>query len=70
MKSNSWYDKEEDIFGINIDTKEKYWKSVELKNGIVVDISKNGKVVGFEIPNARKIFVGEAGKILETVKTH
>lgn len=67
---NIWYDKGEDIFGINVDTKEKYWKSVELKNGIVVDISKKGTVVGFEIPNASKVFAGKAEKILETVRTH
>ncbi len=68
MKKLSWYDEQEDIFGININAKKKYWKSIELKNGVIIDISKNGQIIGFEIPNAKKIFSGKAEKILQTTK--
>ena len=37
------YDKEEDILNIQIQDKE-YWKSIELPNGIVIDVSKDGSI--------------------------
>ena len=40
----SWYDKEDDILNIQFE-KEGYWKSVELGNGIIADISKDGKMI-------------------------
>lgn len=46
----NWYDKEEDILGIQIKEAE-YWKSIELPNGIILDISKNEEVIGIEIHN-------------------
>lgn len=64
MKKTYWYDKEEDILGANI-SNEAYWKSIELPNGIIIDISKNGKIVGLEIANAKKIFSKQAKKVLE-----
>ena len=71
MAKQSWYDKEEDILGIQLD-KAEYWKSVELPNGIVIDISKDGKIIAIEISNAKKVFSGEARKVItasETPKT-
>ena len=62
-----WYDKEEDILGINIQDK-KYWKSIELPNGITIDISKNGDIMGIEIHKASKIFSGDVKKVIETAK--
>ena len=59
-----WYDNEEDILGIRIDEGD-YWKTIELPNGINIDISKEGKITGFEIFNASKIFSGNSSKILE-----
>ena len=54
-KMKSSYDKEEDI--LNVQLQEKgYWKSVELPNGIVLDITKDGKIMGIEILRASKIF--------------
>lgn len=63
----SWYDKEEDILGIQIQDKG-YWKSVELSNGIVIDLSKEGHVIGIEILEASKIFSGDTQKIIQVAK--
>ena len=62
-----WYDKEEDILGIRIQDKE-YWKSIELPNGIVIDISKDGEVIGIEIHRAHKIFSGDIKRVIESAK--
>ncbi|MBU0662531.1 MAG: DUF2283 domain-containing protein [Candidatus Diapherotrites archaeon] len=64
MKKVTWYDKEEDIMGIQLFNGD-YWKSIELPNGIVIDISKDGKVLGMEIANAKRIFSGETKKVIE-----
>lgn len=53
-----WYDEEEDILGIQI-TKDKYWKSIELPNGIIIDISKKGIITGMEVLRASKVFRGD-----------
>ena len=63
-----WYDKEEDILGVRLQDKE-YWKSVELQNGIVIDISKDGTIIGIEIPQASKMFLKDMKQILESAKT-
>lgn len=63
----NWYDKEEDVLGIHIQDKE-YWKSVELPNGIIIDISKNGDIIGIEVLRASKIFSGDIKKVIETAK--
>ena len=39
----NWYDKDEDIFNIQL-KKEGYWKSVELPNGVIIDIAKDGSI--------------------------
>ncbi len=63
MKKN-WYDKEEDILGVRIRDGE-YWKSIELPNGIVIDISKDGQIIGMEIHRASRIFSGDKKIIIE-----
>jgi len=63
----TWYDKEEDILNIELDD-AKYWKSVELPNGVVFDISKNGKITAIEILGASKLLRGDAKKIIEQAK--
>jgi len=65
IKKERWYDKEEDILGIQIFDGE-YWKSIELPHGIVIDIAKDGKILGIEIANAKKVFSGKTKKVLET----
>ena len=63
-----WYDEEADVLNIEINDKE-YWKSVELPNGIVIDISKDGSMTSIEILNASKLFYGDAHKIIESAKS-
>ena len=58
-----WYDKEEDILNFEFDSGE-YWKSIELPNGIVIDLNKNGKVKAIEILKASKIFSGDAKRAI------
>ena len=60
-----WYDVEEDLLGVRLQ-EESYWKSIELPNGIVLDISKNGSIIGMEIPKASKIFSGDVKKVIES----
>lgn len=61
----TWYDKEEDILNIQIKV-EGYWKSVELPNGVVIDVAKDGTISGIEILRASKIFSGDVKKVIET----
>ena len=63
----NWYDTEEDVLGIHFQDKE-YWKSVELPNGITVDISKDGTIIGLEILGASKIFSGDVKRVIDTAK--
>lgn len=63
----SWYDKEEDILNLELSDKE-YWKSIELANGIVLDISKDGSITGIEILKASKIFSGDVHKVIEAAE--
>lgn len=62
-----WYDKEEDILGARLENKN-YWKSIELPNGIVIDISKDGSIIGIEIQKASNIFSGDVKQVLEFAK--
>jgi len=62
-----WYDEEEDILGIQI-AKDKYWKSIELPNGIIIDISKKGFITGIEVLRASKVFRGDTGMVIEMAK--
>ncbi|MFQ5531524.1 MAG: DUF2283 domain-containing protein [Candidatus Nanoarchaeia archaeon] len=64
-----WYDKEEDIFGARLQEKE-YWKSIELGNGIVLDISKDGSVIGIEILGASKVFSEDVKKVIDSSTTN
>ena len=61
------YDKEEDILNIEIQKKE-YWKTVELPNGINIDIAKDGSITGIEILRASKVFSGDIKKVIEQAK--
>ena len=62
-----WYDKEEDILGVRLEDKT-YWKSVELPGGIVIDISKDGSIIGVEILKASDIFSGDVKQVIESAK--
>jgi len=63
----TWYDKKEDI--LNIQIKEGYWKSIELPNGVVIDVAKDGTISAIEILRASKVFSGDVRKVIETAKT-
>ena len=63
-----WYDKEEDILNIQLKD-EEYWKSIELPNGIIIDVAKNGAIIGVEILKASKIFSGDAKKVIEMTRS-
>lgn len=61
------YDKDADVLNIDLENKE-YWKSIELPNGIVMDISKEGNIISIEILWASKFFSGDARKVIEMTK--
>ncbi len=59
------YDKEEDILNIQLKD-EGYWKSVELPNGVVFDIAKDGSIISIEVLKASKVFSGDIKKVIES----
>ncbi|MBU2503735.1 MAG: DUF2283 domain-containing protein [Nanoarchaeota archaeon] len=61
------YDKEADVLNIDLENK-KYWKSIELPNGMVVDIAEDGSIISIEILWASKFFSGDAKRVIETAK--
>ncbi len=62
-----WYDAEADVLNIELGNKE-YWKSIELPNGIVIDIAKDGSITSIEILRASKVFSGDVKKVIETAE--
>ena len=63
----NWYDAEEDI--LNIQLKEGvYWKSLELPNGMVIDVAKDGSILSIEILKASKVFSGDVKNVIEAAK--
>ena len=58
---------EEDILNIEL-LKKEYWKTVELPNGINIDIAKDGSITGIEILRASKVFSGDIKKVIEQAK--
>ncbi len=68
MKMESWYDEQEDILNIELEDGKDYWKSIELADGVVLDISREGRVVAVEILGASRIFSGEVRRVLEVAK--
>ena len=60
----TFYDKEEDI--LNVQLKDSgYWKSVELPNGVIVDIAEDGEIVAIEIIKASKLFTGDFKRVIK-----
>ncbi len=64
IKMETWYDKGEDVYNIQL-KKDDYWKSVELPNGVIIDVAKDGSVLSIEILNASKVFSGDVSKVIE-----
>lgn len=63
-----WYDDEADVLNVEINDKE-YWKSIELGNGVVIDIAKDGSITSIEILHASKLLRGDARKVIESAKS-
>jgi uncharacterized protein YuzE len=64
----TWYDEESDILNINLSDKE-YDKSMELSNGMVLDLAEDGSIVSIEVLNASKVFSGDARKVIEMAES-
>ncbi len=62
------YDNEEDILSIQLSSESSYWKSIELPNGVVFDVAKDGKITAIEILRASKVFSGDVKKVIELAK--
>jgi uncharacterized protein YuzE len=62
-----WYDAEEDVLGIQLRKKE-YWKSVEVASNVVVDLDKNGEIIGIELLKAKESFKHDIPMIISNVK--
>lgn len=60
----TWYDKDEDILNIEL-KRGDYWKSIELPNGVIIDVAKDGTIIAIEIMRASKVFSGDVKKVLE-----
>ena len=58
------YDKECDALTIDL-KKGTYWKSIELGPGVILDISKEGDLLGLEILFASKVFSKNLAKVLQ-----
>ncbi len=46
--SELWYDADEDVLGIQFG-KKKCWNSVEIASNVIIDLAKNGEIIGIEI---------------------
>ena len=66
--SETWYDSDQDILGIQLDKKKKYWKSVEVSPNVVVDLAKKGEIIGIEIIKAKESFKGDVPMIISKAK--
>lgn len=58
------YDKEEDILNIEL-KKGTYWKSIELPNGVIIDLAEDGAILSIEILRASKVFAGNVKRVIE-----
>ena len=63
MKMKKWYDKEEDILNIQL-MDGKYWKSIEIDDKVVFDISEDGSILSGEVLKASKVFSGDVKKVI------
>ena len=61
------YSKENDMMNIQLSDKP-YWKSVELPNGVVIDVAKDGSIIAIEIKHASNVFSGDVRKVIESAK--
>jgi uncharacterized protein YuzE len=62
--AETFYNKEEDVLNIQVKDSD-YWKSIELPNGIIVDMARDGSIVAIEVIRASEVFVGDLKKVIE-----
>ena len=65
--SELWYDAEEDVLGIQL-AEKKYWKSIEVSENVVIDVTRDGEIVGIEIFRARDSLKNDAPLIVSRAK--
>ncbi len=58
-----WYDEEADTIGIMLKNKT-HWKGVEISKHVVVDLAKDGEIVGIEILGVKEAFKKDAPLIV------
>lgn len=63
----TWYDKEADVLNVELNDKQ-YWKSIELPNGVVIDLAKDGSITSIEILNASKLFYGDTSSVIDSAQ--
>lgn len=66
--SETWYDREEDVLGIQLKDKG-YWKSVEVSKNVVVDLAHDGEIIGVEILGAKRSFKKDTPLIISKAST-
>lgn len=66
--SETWYDTEEDVLGIQLKDRG-YWKSVEVSKNVVVDLSENGEIIGVEILGAKRSFKNDTPLVISRAST-
>ncbi|TLX99048.1 MAG: DUF2283 domain-containing protein [Thaumarchaeota archaeon] len=57
------YDEKEDVLGIQLKN-GSYWKSVEVSKNVVMDLSKEGEIIGIEILGVKEAFKKDAPLIV------
>lgn len=57
------YDEKGDAMGIQLKSKG-YWKSVEVSKNVVMDLTKEGEIVGIEILGVKDAFKNDAPLIV------
>lgn len=61
--SETWYDEKADVIGIMLKNK-RHWKGVEVSKHVVVDLAKDGEIVGIEILGVKQAFKKDAPLIV------
>lgn len=57
--SETWYDEKEDVLGMHLKNRRS-WRSLEVGRNVVIDLSREGEIVGIEILAAKQFFKKDA----------
>jgi uncharacterized protein YuzE len=66
--SEVWYDEEADAMGIMLKNR-RHWKGVEVSKHVIIDLAKDGEIVGIEILGVREAFKEDAPLIVSRAST-